>query len=488
LILYPLTGSGDSRWDADAMIVRVETDLLNHGQRILRCKKSSAEIVMNTYMRAMSRRQLLRAGGVCLGLPWLETLQAWGESNAAARPRRLAYLYIPNGVNVAQWRGEANAGTELSPTLQPLANLRTEITVIGGLNHEQATPGPDGGGDHSRATAVYLTGVRPKKTGGSDIRNGTSIDQIIARHVGRFTRLPSLELSTDGARTTGRCDSGYSCAYQFNLSWASPTKPIPAEQNPRAAFERLFGAAEDGESAGSAAARRQQRRSVLDFVLDDARALSRDLHGPDREKLDQYLSSVRDVERRIEHAEQTPIVTADMQRPRGIPASYRDHMRTMFDLIVLAFQTDATRMVTFTLANDGSNRAFPEIGVPEAHHQLSHHRGQPATLEKIARIDRFYTEQFAWFLERLRSISTGNSNLLADSMIVYGGCISEGNQHLHSNLPIVLAGQGSGTLHPGRRLDLPNPTPMCNLHLALAQRLGVSLPQFGDSTGVLQGI
>ena len=442
---------------------------------------------MKASIRAISRRNLLRAGGVCLGLPWLETLQAWGAP-VQAPPRRLAYLYIPNGVNVAQWWGTASDPQTLSPTLSPLAAMRDQITVIRGLNHEQATPGPDGGGDHSRATAVYLTGVRPKKTGGSDIRNGISIDQLIARQIGRTTRLPSLELSTDGARTTGRCDSGYSCAYQFNLSWASPTKPVPAEQNPRAAFERLFGAAEDGQTEGSAAARRQQRRSVLDFVLDDAQSLSRELSGPDREKLDQYLSSVRDVEQRIERAEQTPLVTSDQQRPTGIPESYRDHIQAMFDIITLAFQTDATRMVTFTLANDGSNRAFPEIGVPEAHHQLSHHRGNPTTLEKIAKIDHFYVEQFARFLTRLQAIPEGTGNLLDASMIVYGGCISEGNQHLHSNLPIVLAGGGGGTLQPGKRLDVPDPTPLCNLHLALAQRLGVALNQFGDSTGLLHGI
>jgi hypothetical protein len=389
-------------------------------------------------------------------------------------------------VNVPEWQ-VAGSGEdyELSPTLAPLAPLRKEITIINGLNHENATPGPDGGGDHSRATAVYLTGVRPKKTGGSDIRNGVSIDQVIAQQIGRFTRLPSLELSTDGARITGRCDSGYSCAYQFNLSWASPTRPVPAEQDPRSAFERLFGAAESGE--GGAEARRQQRQSVFDFVLDDARSLSHEIDAADRDKLDQYLTALREVEQRIERAEQAPIPLPD-RPPTGIPESYQEHIRSMFGLIVLAFQSDATRMVTFTLANDGSNRAFPEIGIPEAHHQLSHHRGNPVNLEKIARIDRFYVEEFSWFLERLRSIPEGEGTLLDGSMVLYGGCISEGNQHLHSNLPLVLAGRGGGTLNPGRRLEAPDPTPMCNLHLALAHRLGARLDRFGDSTGVLQGI
>lgn len=443
---------------------------------------------MSTSLLRISRRGLLRAAGVCVGLPWLESLRLpCRAAEQAAGPRRLAYLYIPNGVNVAQWQVTGSGEQyELSPTLAPLAPHRRDITVISGLNHENATPGPDGGGDHSRATAVYLTGVRPKKTGGSDIRNGISIDQLIGRHVGRFTRLPSLELSTDGARLTGRCDSGYSCAYQFNLSWASPTRPVPAEQNPRAAFERLFGATDTGE--GSAEARRELRKSVFDFVLDDARALARELGAADRDKLDQYLTALRDVEQRIDRAEQTPVAQPDFERPSGIPESYQEHIRVMFDLVALAFQTDATRMITFTLANDGSNRAFPEIGIPEAHHQLSHHRGNAATLEKIARIDRFYVEQFAWFLSRLREIPDGDRTLLGNSMVLYGGCISEGNQHLHSNLPLVLAGRGGESLHPGQWLVAPDATPMCNLHLSLAQRLGLALDRFGDSTGSLETI
>jgi hypothetical protein len=446
-------------------------------------------VEMNRQLHRISRRAVLRATGVCVGLPWLESLTrlSRGADESAAAPRRLAFLYVPNGVNVAQWQTNGNAADyQLSPTLAPLAPHRDELTVIHGLNHENATPGPDGGGDHSRATAVYLTGVRPKKTGGSDIRNGISIDQVIAERVGRHTRLPSLELSTDGARLTGRCDSGYSCAYQFNLSWASPTKPVPAEQDPRAAFERLFGTADVGEEGTEA--RRQRQQSVLDFVRDDARSLAREINSTDRSKLDQYLTAVRDVERRIELAEKTPLTLPDFETPSGIPASYQEHVRAMFDIMVLAFQSDATRMITFTLANDGSNRAFPEIGIPEAHHQLSHHRGNAGTLEKIARIDRYYVEQFAWFLERMRSIADGEGTLLDSSMILYGGCISEGNQHLHSNLPLVLAGRGGGTLQPGRRMEIPDPTPMCNLHVALAQRMGVRLGQFGDSDGSLSGI
>lgn len=444
---------------------------------------------MNHYLQWVSRRGLLRTAGVCVGLPWLESMlsrSSWG-ADAPSPPRRLAYLYIPNGVNVSQWQVSGSPDDyQLSPTLAALEPHRDDITIISGLNHENATPGPDGGGDHSRATAVYLTGVRPRKTGGSDIRNGISIDQVIARQAGRRTRLPSLELSTDGARATGRCDSGYSCAYQFNLSWSGPTRPVPAEQDPRAAFDRLFGIASDGDEG--TAARQQLQKSVLDFVLEDARSLSRQVSKHDRQRLDQYLTAVREVETRIEHAENNPVSEQDRKRPTGIPETYREHMHMMFDILLLAFQTDATRMVTFTLSYDGSNRAFPEIGIPEAHHQLSHHRGNEEKLKKLARIDQFYVEQFVWFLERLRSVQEGDGTLLDNSMLVYGGCISEGNQHLHSNLPIVLAGRGGGSLQPGKWLQAADPTPMCNLHVALSQRMGLTLDRFGDSTGSLQDI
>jgi len=459
---------------------------------------------MNGFLARLSRRRLLQAAGVGLGLPWFESLAGRapaapipGETVAggpapASPPTRLAILYVPNGVNVREWTS-SGTGTDyqLAPTLAPLERLKSEITVITGLNHENATPGPDGGGDHARSTAVYLTGVRPKKTGGSDIHNGVSIDQVIARQVGRFTRLPSLELSTDGSRTTGRCDSGYSCAYQFNLSWASPTKPIPAEQNPRAVFERLFGPLDTagGDAPGvDATARRQLRQSVLDFVLDDARSLDRNLGRADREKLDQYFTAVREVERKIERAEQAPDAPPGAHPPAGIPDSYEKHVSTMFDLMALAFQTFAVRVATFTLANDGSNRAFPEIGVPEAHHQLSHHRGNPATLEKIARIDRFYVEQFAEFLNRLKNIREGEQTLLDRSMVLYGSCLSEGNKHWHNNLPIVLAGRGGGTLTPGKLLAAPDPTPMCDLHLAIARRMGLKLDRFGDGSAPLAGL
>ena len=437
-------------------------------------------------MNAPTRRAFLRASGACLALPLLESFghRAFAAPTPVAAPKRLAFLYVPNGVNVEQWQvKEEGSDYVLSPTLATLAPHRKDFTLISGLNHENATPGPDGPGDHSRATAVYLTGTRPKKTGGSDIYNGVSLDQVAARHIGAKTRLPSLELTTDGPRSSGRCDSGYSCAYQYNLSWATPTKPIPAEQNPRAVFERLFGA--PGEAS---AARRELRRSVLDSVLEDARSLDRNLTAADREKLDQYLTSIRDVERRVEQAERSAPKLPGFTPPAGIPDSYRDHIRAMFDLMLLAFQGDSTRVCTFMLAHDGSNRAFPEIGVPEAHHQLSHHQGNEAKLAKLAQIDRFYVEQFAWFLSRMKEVREADHSLLDQTMLVYGGCLSDGYKHLHNNLPVIVAGRGGGALKPGRHLVAPDLTPMCNLYSALLHGLEVRQTQFGDSTGALTGV
>ncbi len=432
-----------------------------------------------------SRRAFLRGAGALVALPALESL---GQSlPAATRPRRLAVLYTPNGVNVPRWTVEGE-GREyrLSPTLQPLEPLKGEFSVLSGLNHENATPGEDGAGDHSRGAATFLTGVRVHKTGGADIRAGVSFDQVAANELGRHTRWPSLQLATDGARSAGRCDSGYSCAYQYNLSWKTPVLPLPAEHDPRQVFERLFGPGPLAGDAASAEARLELQKSVLDFVLEDGRSLRRRLGERDREKLDQYFAAIRDVEKRIVGSGAStvagPVVTP------AAPASFLDHVRIMLDLTALAFQSDATRIVVFMLAHEGSNRAFPEIGIPEAHHQISHHQGDAEKLEKIARIDRFYIEQLKYFLERLKALADGDGTLLDQSLVLYGSGISEGNKHLHSNLPIVLAGRGGGTASPGRHIRFPDPTPLSNLFLALLQRLGVRADRFADSTGAVSGL
>jgi hypothetical protein len=362
--------------------------------------------------------------------------------------------------------------------------------VLGGLDHRNATPGPDGAGDHARASGTFLTGVRVKKTSGADIHCGVSIDQIAAKQVGHQTRFPSLELTCDSVRRSGNCDSGYSCAYQYNLSWQSPTTPVAPEPNPRLVFERLFGAGAPGQRRDALKLRQAQQKSVLDFVRDDARNLDDELGNRDRQKLDEYLTSVREIEKRIEAAERFGASPDPaMATPGGIPPSFKEHIQLMFGMMLLAFQTDSTRVATFLLANEGSNRAFPEIGIPQGHHSLSHHRSQQDMMDKVAAIDLFYMQQFAGFLEKLdQTKDVDGQSMLHNSMIVYGSGNSDGNRHTHVNLPIILAGGGGGTLTPGRYVKFDG-KPMSNLFLSMADRLGVKgLERFGDSTDRITGI
>jgi len=364
------------------------------------------------------------------------------------------------------------------------------VQVIGGLDQMNATAGPDGAGDHARANGTFLTGVRVKKTAGADIHAGVSIDQIAAKQIGHLTRFPSLELTCDAVRKSGNCDSGYSCAYQHNLSWRSPTTPMAPEPNPRLLFERLFGAGSHGERQKNLELRQKQQRSILDFVMDDARDLQRQLASRDRQKLDEYLTSVRELETRIGKAEEfKDVPDPKVETPLGIPASYQDHMDIMYSMMALAFQTDSTRIATFLLAGDGNNRAYPEIGIAEGHHYLSHHRGDHDMMEKLAQIDLWYMKQFAGFLQKLEDTKDVDGNsILHNSMIVYGCGNSDGNRHTHVNLPIILAGGGGGSLTPGRYLEAGG-KPMCNLLLSLADRMGAkNLERFGDSTARYESI
>jgi hypothetical protein len=383
-----------------------------------------------------------------------------------------------------------SAGTEfeLPQILEPLQPVRRHVQVFSGLAHDKARPNGDGAGDHARASATFLTGCQARKTAGADIRVGVSVDQIAAEQIGRHTRLPSLEMSCDRARTAGDCDSGYSCAYQFNLSWKTESTPMPPEVNPRVVFDRLFGSPSSAETAEARARRLETRQSVLDFVAEDARTLKGRLGHNDQRKLDEYLTSVRDLEIRIARAEQLARLPEHVQRPDGIPGAYSDHLRVMFDLLALAFQTDSTRIATFLLAHDGSNRAYPFLGVPEGHHDLSHHGNDEAKKAKIAKINRFHMEHFAAFLQRLQSTREGDGTLLDHCMIVYGGGIGDGNRHNHDNLPVLVCGGGGGTLQPGRHVRLPRETPMTNLYLALLDRLSVRAERIGDSTGKLQDV
>ena len=448
---------------------------------------------------ALSRRRFLRGVGACLSLPAFESLLLNGPRAAVAAggtsvPKRLAFVYIPNGVIQPTWWPEPGASEKdftLKQTMKPLERLKGQIQVISGLDQVNSTAGPDGPGDHARASGTFLTGVRVRKTAGANIHAGVSVDQVVAGQVGHLTRFPSLELTCDAVRRSGNCDSGYSCAYQYNLAWKSPTTPVPPEPNPRLLFERLFGSGSPGERKESLKRRQERQRSILDFVLDDARDLQSKLGTRDKQKLGEYLGSVREIETRIAKAEKFAEKTPDPQSetPEGIPGAFEDYIQIMFDMMVLAFQTDSTRVATFLLANEGSNRAFPEIGIAEGHHFLTHHRNQRELVDKVAEIDLYYMKQFARFLEKMAATKdVDGHSLLHNSQIVYGSGNSDGNRHTHDNLPLILAGGGGGTLTPGRYVKHPD-VPVTNLYLSMIDRIGGrGLERFGDSTGRLTNI
>jgi hypothetical protein len=442
------------------------------------------------------RRTFLKGLGTVVALPVLEAmlppaklLSAEATESGRMFPRRMAFVYIPNGANMDDWTPKA-AGTdyELPYILQPLESLKNDFQVVSGLAHDKARPHGDGPGDHARASASFLTGCQARKTKGADIKVGVSVDQIAAEKLGKFTRLPSLELSCDKGRTAGECDSGYSCAYQFNLSWKTESTPMPPEVDPRLAFDRLFSNGTDSETQESRAKRDLYSQSILDLVTEDASRLKSKLGYTDRHKLDEYLTAVRELEQRIHQAEKFAASHPDFARPTGIPKEYEQHLRLMYDLMALAFQSDTTRVATFITAHDGDDRPYPFIGVSDGHHTLSHHQNDQAKKEKIAKINHFHMEQFARFLDRLKSVKEGQGTLLDNCMIVYGGAIGDGNRHNHDNLPILVAGRGGGTLKPGRHVKLDRETPMTNLYLSMLDRMGVPAQRVGDSTGKLESI
>jgi len=411
-------------------------------------------------------------------------------TTATGAPLRTAFVYFPNGAIPAQWWPD-RPGTDFqwSRTLRPLASYKGQLQILGGLEQKTAEPGPDGAGDHARGNGTFLTGVRLKKSA-SDIRAGVSFDQVLAREFGHLTRFPSLELTCDPSQRTGGCDSGYSCAYQYNISWSSPTTPMAAESNPRRAFERLFGQGRAGERQANLLRRQQEEQSVLDFVLDDARAMQRRLDPQDRRKLDQYLTGVRAIEARIQRTERLGRARdPGVDTPAGIPTDYAEHIQLLFDILALAFQTDSTRVATLLLAHDGSNRSFDQIGISEGHHDLTHHRNQRDRIDKVADIDLWYVQQFARFLSKLNQVTDADGRtLLYNSTIVFGSGNADANRHTHTNLPFLVAGSGGGALRPGRYIRHQN-KPVTNLYLGLAHTLGVPrLERFGDSTGRLEDI
>lgn len=453
-------------------------------------------------MPKANRRAFLRGAGVSLVVPPFLSLTrslnaassfssaALPATTATGAPLRMAFMSIPNGVQQDHWfptNGED--GIVLSPTLEPLAKVKSKIQVIGGLDHIHATAGNDGAGDHARANATFLTGARARKTAGKDIHVGISVDQVAAQRVGGATRFQSLELSSDAVRNSGSCDSGYACAYQYNLSWSSPTTPVTPEPNPRLVFERLFGAGEHGQRQKNFELRQQSNRSVLDFVLEDAKELSRALSSEDRIKLEEYVSSVRQIEERIKSAERFGLVPdPNLPTPDGVPIDFGNHIDLNLDLMLLAFQTDSTRIASLLIAYDGSNRTFPDLGIIEGHHYLTHNQRVPELAKKVALIDRFYMQRFANFLEKMDQLRDVDGNtMLHNSMIVYGGAIADGNRHTHANLPVVLAGAGGGMLKTGRFIDARE-KPMSNLFVEMLNRFGVETTAFGDSNGGLSEI
>lgn len=435
------------------------------------------------------RRTFLRGLGASVALPCLESmlpLRAASGGVADAAPRRMAYVFIPNGANMADWKPQGEgADFELPFILEPLAPVRNDLLVLSGLTHDKARPNGDGAGDHARSCATFLTAAQARKTDGADIQVGVSVDQVAAQQVGNRTRFASLELGCDRTKLSGNCDSGYSCAYSFNISWKTPSMPMPPEVDPRLVFERLFSAGDAGADEAATARRRAQRKSILDFVMEDARQLQGRLGYTDRRKLEEYLTAVRELELRIDRGARFVGSLPDASKPTGIPDTYADHIRLMFDLMALAFQTDTTRIGTFVLAHDGSNRPYPWLGVPEGHHDLSHHGNDEAKRVKIAKINRFHIEQFAYFLGRLKEIREGEGTLLDNCMVMYGAAISDGNRHNHNDLPVLLAGRGRGAVQPGRHVRYPDDTPMGNLFLSMLDQVDVPLDRFGDSTGRL---
>ena len=432
--------------------------------------------------KALPRRTFLRGMGATVALPLLDamipSMTAFARTPAAP-VRRLGVVYMPMGCDLPRWTPPGGEGrlTEFSPTLQSLAPVADQLTVISNLELKNAYPGT-----HATSNAAFLSAAKAKWTESTDYFLGTTVDQIAAKQIGQQTLLPSLELSMDLLQTIGQCDNGYACVYQNNLSWSSPTTPLPAEAHPRIVFERLFG------EGGTAADRRealQRRASLLDWVRDDMTRLQKDLGPEDRTRVAQYLDTVREVERRIQKAEAETKDNAlpDLDRPAGVPAAYADHAKLMFDLQVLALQADVTRVITFQLARETSNRTYPEIGVSDPHHPLTHHGNDPEKIARMAKINAFHVSLFAYLLEKLKATPEGDGTLLDHTLYLYGSGMGNPNVHDHVNLPILVAGGGATGLKGGRHIKYAEPTPLANLHLTLLERVGVRMDVFADSKG-----
>lgn len=439
--------------------------------------------------KPLPRRTFLKGLGAAMALPYLEGMAPANAAGASGTPPvRAAFVFFPNGAIQPAWKPEqAGADYKMSETLKPLEAFRDDLSVITGLAQDNGRAKGDGPGDHARCAASYLTGAHPVKTSAANIKVGVSVDQVAAEQIGKLTRLPSLEIGIERGRNAGNCDSGYSCAYSSNVSWKTPTTPVAKEINPRAVFERLFGSARDAKDRKK---RNKFRKSILDLVAADAKRLKQTLGTTDRAKLDEYFTSVREIEQRISRSEKD----AEQRRPKNFklpnrtPRDLTEHVRLMYDLLVLAFQTDTTRISTYMLGNAGSNRTYPMIGVNSGWHGISHHRDDAAKVAQLKKIDKWHVEQFTSFLSKLKGISEGEGTLLDNCLIMYGSGLSDGNRHWHHDLPVVLAGKGGHTVKTGQHFKFEKERPLNDLFLSLLDRVGARVESIGDSKSRLTEI
>ena len=441
-------------------------------------------------MKPINRRTMLKGMGVAVGLPFLESMlprTAFGATSSAW-PLRSAFFFIPNGVHLPDWQPKKEGKDfELPAILQNFEKFRDKLTVFTGLTLDAGRPHGDGAGDHARAASTFLTGAHPVKTAGSNIRVGQSVDQVMANEVGRQNRFPSLELGLESGLNAGGCDSGYSCAYSSNVSWRTPNTPSAKETNPKLVFARLFEGNHPGESSEGRARREKYQKSVLDFVMEDARSLEKRVSGSDRRKLDEYLTGIREIETRIEHfSHSKEVAKPNITIPEEKPDDFAEHFRLMGDLLILAFQADLTRIASFMVGNAGSNRSYKSIDVPEGHHSLSHHGKDEAKQKQITKINQFHASQMAYVLDKMEQIKEGDGSMLDHSMVLYGSGLSDGDRHNHDDLPITLIGRGGGAFKTGQHIVLPAETPLCNLYLTMLKTMNVNATSFGDSRGIIE--
>ena len=446
----------------------------------------------------ISRRTVLRGLGTAIALPWLEAMASPAPLIASTThrtaivspPVRMAFLYVPNGMHMPDWNPTGNGKDfKQQSIMEPIADFRDKMNIFKGLSLRGAKALGDGGGDHARSVASFLTGAHPKKTHGSDIRNGISIDQVAADKIGHLTKLKSLELGTEASSTGGRCDTGYSCLYTSNISWRTDTSPLSKEVNPAAVFERLFGTTNELQNTRSLAKRESNRKSILDFAHGEAKSLSNYLGAQDRRKLDEYLYAVRDIERRLNSTEKLGASKEDFSnypRPAGVPQKYEDHVKLLFDMIALAFQTDTTRICSFMYANAGSNRSYRNLSIREGHHNISHHGNSKDKQQKISTINQYHMSLTHHLLKKLDSVKEGNGTLLDNCMVMYGSGIADGNSHHHHDLPIAMFGSAGGKIKTGRIIEQPSQTPLTNLYCSMLEKVGAPVANFSDSNGKLE--